>query len=487
MGGFKVANPNWQGMSNLARGLAWDQFFRSEMKAWNKANSIKVKITAADGTKYIKWVPNKLYKTDAWDNLKAKVDSKNKSKGKDNLSKWMRDYMDIKTELDSYLPAGATISYRMPQFRGTFNNTVRNRANFFEYGHYKKARAWMKTFGRRGILEAFVETADDTDYGDMTTMNNPDEELLGTRLDYEMERANRLPIFGVNKLQNMQDLSTDIFGSTLAYASMATTYLCMSNVVDALEVGKEALYVRNFKEENVSKINKLNTKIGLHLESKHPSHHKIKTKNEGTMNLAYTRYLKFLDKQVYGISSTKWGFTLASGKRILLNKIVQNLSSLAGTMFLKGNVLGGTVNTITGFNNIFKEACVGENFDLKDWTWAHKYYYSSWGTMWVKDLGSLKKTSRLDLFLQQMNAQSDSKERFRNWHTNRSRLNNFYRMSGYLPYSAGDHYMQAMSYLSVAHGTKLYNEKGVEATNLWNAFKRKLTLMICKSLVKDIL
>lgn len=469
---FKTANPGWQGMPNLARGLAWDQYFRPEMKAWNKQNSIKVKITAPDGSKYIKYVPNQLYKSDAWDNLVQKYsDAAQRSKTGDSLARWMNDYMEIKTELDSFLPKGATVSYRMPQFRGTFNNTVRNKVNFYGKG---RVGAGLSTLGRRGILEYFVETSDDTDYGDMTTMNNPDEELLGTKMDYEMERANRLPIFGVNKLGNMQDLSTDIFGSTLAYASMATTYLCMSNIVDALEVGKEALYAREFKEDFISKkINKLNTKAGFFMESKHPSHHKLKSKEEGAMNLAYTRYLKFLDKQVYGISSTRMGFTLASGKRILLNKVIQNLSSLAGTMFLKGNVLGGAVNTITGFNNIFKEAITSEYFNAKDWAWAHKWYYGSWGTMWIKDLGSLNKTSRLDLFLQQMNALGDSRERFRNWHTNRSRLNNFYRMLGYLPYSSGDHYMQAMSYLSVAHGTKLYSENGIEVSNLWNAFKKK--------------
>lgn len=462
---FKSLNPNWQSMSNLARGLAWQEHIRTKMKDWNKANSIKVKCIDSEGNKYIKWVPNMIYKSDTWDNLKAKYPH---TKNNDNISRWVSDYMEIKHELDSFLPGGSTVFYRMPQFRGTFNNTVRNKANFFETGHYKKARSWMKTFGRRGILESFVETADDTDYGDMTSMNNPDEELLGTKLDYELEKANRLPIFGVNKLKNMQDLSTDIFGSTLAYASMATTYGCMSNIVDALEVGKNALFQREFTEANW--VNKAETKIGTFVEGKVSSAHKVKM--EGHKDLAYTRYLKFLDKQVYGIGGTKWGFTFKNGNRILLNKLLQNLSSLAGSMFLKGNVLGGAVNTATGFNNIFKEASVGEYFGMKDWAFAHKYYYSSFGKMWM-EAGSLRKTSKLDLFLYRMNSLSDNKERFRNWHTNRNWMNNFYRKLGYFPYSAGDHYMQAMSYLSVAHGTKLYDEHGKLSTNLWDAFKKK--------------
>lgn len=456
---FKKNHPDWKTMSGFTRGLLWSQYYGPEMKAWNKANSLKVKVREADGTvKYVKWVPNRIYKTDAWDKLLAKY----KPKGNDSLRRWMHDYMEVKQQLDSMLPNGAATSHRAPQFRGTFMNSVRNQSPF-ETGHFKKAKSWFKNFGRRGILEQFVETADDTDYGDLTTMNHPDEELLGTRMDFEEERASRLPVFGVNKLTNMNDLSTDLFGSTLAYASMATSYACTSNIVDSLEVGKSALYNRKFTGQ--TKWSK-----ALNGRKKNNNH---EAEDEGGKNRAYGRYLKFLDKQVYGISAPPLGFTVGN-KRFLVNKVTQTLSSLAGSMFLKGNVLGGAVNTATGFNNIFKEAITSEYFSVKDWRFAHKYYFSKdWVSMWTQDLGKLKKSNKLDLFLSQMNALSDNREKFRNWHTNRSQLNNFYRMTGYLPYSSGDHYMQAMSYLAVAHGTNLYNMDGTMSSNLWDAWKKK--------------
>ena len=456
---FKKNNPDWQSMSGFTRGLLWHQYYSPKMKEWNKANSIKVKVRNEDGSiKYVKWVPNRVYETDAWNRLKAKYSQKINN---DSLTRWMSDYLTLKHELDSMLPDGAATSHRAPQFRGTFMNTVRNKAPF-EKGHFQKAKAWWKTFGRRGILESFVETADDTEYGDQNTMNHPDEELLGTKLDFEEERASRLPVFGINKLSNMEDLSTDLFHSTLAYASMATSYAVTSNVVDSLEVGKNALYNRRFTGQ---------TKWTKAFNGK-KRHNNHETEDKGEKDRAYSRYLKFLDKQVYGISSPALGFTLGN-KRFLLNKLMQNLSSLAGSMFLKGNVLGGAVNTLTGFNNIFKEVITSEYFGVKDWRFAHKYYYSSFVDMWTKDVGSLKKNNKLDLFLTQMNAISDNREKFRNWHTNRNRLNNFYRMTGYLPYSAGDHYMQAMSYLAVAHGINLYNADGTNASNLWNAWKEK--------------
>ena len=462
---FKTANPNWSSLSGFTRGFKWDQYLRPLMKDWNTHNSIKVEIKdpATHEILYVKWVPNAVYSSDQWDNLKAKYPDKNG----ESLERWLYDYRQIKNELDSMLPIGSTTSHRLPQFRGTFMNSVRN-SRPLEKGIFKTANAWRKTFGRRVILESFVETSEDTDYGDLNSMNSPDEELLGTKLNYEEERAARIPVFGINKLKNMNDLSTDLFHSMLAYASMATSYQCLDNVVDGLEVGAEALYNRNIQGKETI-YEKGMKKVGSSWRKATGRH---ETRATGTKNRAYGRYIKFLDKQVYGVSATYWGIPIGKGRRLLLNKVIQNISSLGGTLFLKGNVLGGAVNTLTGFNNIFKEAVTGDYFTAKDWAYAHKYYFQHFPEMWTTDLGKLKKDNKLSLFLEQMNASSNSRERFRNWKTTRSRVNNFYRMLGYLPYSSGDHYMQAMSYLSVAHGTTLYDIHGNAKSNLWDAHQR---------------
>lgn len=462
---FKTVNPDWNQLSGFTRGYKWDQYLRPLMKDWNNHNSIKVEVKdpATGDVLYVKWVPNKLYETDQWDNLKAKYPPKNG----ETIERWLYDYRQIKQELDSMLPIGSTTSYRLPQFRGTFMNSVRN-SRALEHGPLKTTNAWRKTFGRRVVLESFVETSEDTDYGDLNTMNSPDEELLGTKLNYEEERAARIPVFGINKLKNMNDLSTDLFHSMLAYASMATSYQCLDNVVDGLEVGAEALYNRNIQGKE-SFWEKGTKKVGSSWRQMTGRH---ETRATGAKNRAYGRYIKFLDKQVYGVSATYWGIPIGKGRRLLLNKVIQNISSLGGTLFLKGNILGGAVNTLTGFNNIFKEAVTGDYFDAKDWAYAHKYYFAHFPEMWTTDLGALKKNNKLSLFLDQMNSSSNSRERFRNWKTTRSRVNNFYRMLGYLPYSSGDHYMQAMSYLSVAHGTTLYDTDGSANSNLWEAYQR---------------
>lgn len=467
---FKAENPDWEGMSGFARGYKWDEYLRPKMKQWNKQNSIKVEVLDENGEiKYIKWVPNKIYESSQWEELKKKYP--NRTSNNDSLERWIKDYRQIKNELDSMLPVGSTTSYRLPQFRGTFMNSVRNQMNM-EGGAFKRANAFRKTFGRRVVLESFIETSEDYDYGSLNTMNSPEEELLGTKLNYEEERTERLPLFGINKLENMQDLSSDLCGSMVAYASMATSYQCLDNVVDALEVGRQALYNRNIrgKDNFADKAGRIMSgKLGY--TSRNPSGND-EAYLEGSKNRAYGRYIKFLDNQVYGVTAKYWGIPIGKGKRLLFNKIMQNLTSLAGFSFLQGNILGGTVNTITGFNNIFKEAVTGDYFNAKDWAFAHKYYFSNFVPMWTSDFGRLSKQNKLSLFLEHMNTGSNNRDKLRSWHTTRSRINNFFREVGYLPYSSGDHYMQAMSYLAVAHGTKLYDANGSLTTNLWDAYQR---------------
>ena len=462
------------------KGFEWNRYLRDGMKKWHIQNGNSVKVTVTDETgnvEYIKYVPSIKYQTDDWKNLQDKYPDKDG----DSVRQWVHDYMKIKSKLDNMLPPGATVSYRLPQFRGTFSSSLRNQG-LMEKGWFKKVKAWKNVVGRRVILESFVETSEDYDYGGADDLTEEDKEiyeelthvndaLLGERLNYENERVAKLPMFGINKLKNMQDLSEDLLGSMCAYASMATSYACMDAIIDGLEVGRQTLYERDIKGYD-----NIGDKAGRKLVAfgnkfrKHSGVHELF--EEGSKNRAYGRYLKYMRHQVYGIGADPISFPIWKGKRAIIGKVFQNLSSLGGFMFLQGNMLGGMVNTTTGAVNILKDAIVAEDFTVKDLTFAHGYYYKHFPQMWLMDIGKLRKENKLGLFLTKMNTQGNNRDKLRNWRTTRSGINNFFRMCGYLPYSAGDHYMQAMSYLSVAHGTRLYDETGKDKTNLWNAYKR---------------
>jgi len=101
-------------------------------------------------------------------------------------------------------------------------NKVRNRGS----------RLNVKNYGR-GMWEAVrdtfcVDVDDAAEYGSYLTYNNEKEDMFDNQVAFEKEKLNRLTLFGINKLQDMSMLSTDIFGSMLAYASMAAHYAAMN-------------------------------------------------------------------------------------------------------------------------------------------------------------------------------------------------------------------------------------------------------------------
>lgn len=461
---FKALNPNWESWTGFTRGWEWDKYFRPLMKDWDKTNTTIIKVKDSQGNVIkVEKHPSAKYKSTQFDDMVARYPG---------IQNFLAEIRQIKEELDSLLPDGATHNWRAPQFKGTFMNKVQNKKMLMSRGKaYKKAV-------RDEILETFCESSEDTDYGDQTTMNSPNDDLMGTPMDYEKEKPNRLPMFGINKLQDMTQLSTDIFHSLLSYASMANSYAALDSVVDAIEVGRAALENRKV--------------IGAKREKDLEKHTR-----------AYTRYLKYLDKQVYGISATNIGRTIRIGyvknkdgkyidrdgnvivggkknkdfknlavpieRKVLLNKVVQFLTRLGSFMYLGGNVMGGVTNTGTGAIELFKEAITSEYYSPKDWFKAHNYYWKSLASNW-RHPGSIQKDDKMSLFIRYFNVKGDNREKFRSRYNRQSRLHRFIDSSIYLPYSSGDHYMQSMSYLAIANGTSLYSNGTTR--NLWDCYKR---------------
>lgn len=428
---FKKINPNWESWSGFTRGYQWDKFFRPLMKDWNKNNSTNVPIKDDSGRIIrVEWHPNIKYKSTQFDELCKKYPG---------INDYLGRIRELKDGLDRKISIGATISCRAPQFKGTFTNKLQNKRML-----YSLPGALRRTL-RDELLETFCESSEDTDYGDLSTMNNPYDELMGTPMDYEKEKPNRLPLFGINKLEDMTQLSTDIFHSLLSYASMANSYSALNSIVSALEVGKNALNNRDIKGAK-------------------------REKNLDNHTRAYTRYLKFMDKQVYGISATHFGRQIF-GRKVLWNKIVQFATRMGSFLYLGGNVLGGAVNTGTGSIEIFKEAVASEYFNLSDWKAAHSYYLRCLPSNFSHP-ASLQKDDKMSLFIRYFNVRGDNREKFRSRYGRRSWLNRAIDASKYLPYSSGDHYMQSMAYLAIGHNTNIISANGGKKYNLLEAYRR---------------
>ena len=412
-----LADSQLEGKSELEKSLLWGQYFKPLVKSWHKNHSTYDKANR-------RWIPNDDYKSDVFENT-IKGTAK---------EAWLNKYMALKRELDGFLPEGSTADHRMPQFKGRTMNRIRNRRLFESTG------AAVGHTLRRQLAETFVEDSEDTDYGSDQTYNTIDEDMFSNQLEFEKEKINRVPLYGINKLRDSADLSTDLFHSTMAYAGMAHTYAAISSISDTLEVGRDVLRRRQVG--------------GLSSENE----------RKETSN-AYKRYQKFLDKQVYGINTQKIVF----GK-VVWNKVVGFFTGLASKFFLGGNVTGGAINLGTGALEIFKESLAGEHFSTKDWTIANTTYWKSLPSNWIH-AGEDVKQDKVSLFIRHMNALNESKKKERNYFTERSRLYklNPFGENLFLPYKSGEHYMQTMAFLAMANNTKLVDKNG-NPISLYNCY-----------------
>lgn len=344
--------------------------------------------------------------------------------------KWLIRYNALKEAIDKECLGKHAAKLRAPQFKGHNLNRFRNRL---------ENNSFIKSSGsliHDNFTEAFLEDSEDRDFGSQFTYNPQDEDYVDKDL-IKKERINRIPLFGINKLKNMEDLSTDLFHSTLAYASMAYRYNVSKQFEDILEIGYEV------------------TKKGIKAsedgrEEKRHAHHQLG---------------KFIDKELYGFKTEK----ITYGK-VVLNKVASLFSSLASKVFLGGNVAGGMANFNTGFVEIFKEAVAGEHFTVAQWRQANLEYIKNLPENMLH-MGDLRKFDKVSLFIERFDTQNDAEEKGYSYFTDRS---NLFRLNPlghnlFLPYKTGEHYMQNIAFIATAIGTTLIDPITNEKTNLWEA------------------
>ena len=422
-------DPSIEGKTQIEREYLWDVYFRPLAKDWHKSHSTYDQTTQRP-------MPNNSYRNHNYDRLtdteKAALDDILELKGS------LDDLLIYQSYNGEMVEAAHTHLYRMPQFRGSTQNRIEN---------LKMTNPLGKAISgaiRQNLINTFTITSEDRDYGSAMTHNTIDEDVFSDRLDFEKEKVKRVPLYGINKLKDMSELSTDIFNGLLQYAAMANTYVATSSVVDILETGRDVLANRRVK--------------GLKREVERDKKSRV-----------FGRYCDFLDAQVYNLytnSKLKFG-------QIALTKVIGFFGGLASKVFLGGNVAGGMVNVMTGFNEITKEAIAGEVYTLADLTKANALYFKHLPENWL-EAGMGVKNNKVSLFMKRFNVQNNLDTETRNWSTRESRLArlNPFGNNLMLPYKSGDHYMQSMSYLAAANHYKFLDTDG-KTISLWDALEVK--------------
>lgn len=399
--------------------VLWQAYLSPRLRQWNAANSTW-------SQEKERWIPCKaLYRNEEFEQLMQQHPE---------YQEWYDEYMELKRNMDDRLPAGSTLDIRAPQFKGTYVERVKNRLK----SNKNPLRA-ASGAAARSFADMFAESSEDRDYGSLQTYNDKDESLYYGEIALEDEQIDRVALYGINKLQNLDELSTNPFYSLLAYSSMAVLNQNLNAVNASLQIGNAVLQNREV--------------IGN------------KEDERGANSRAYRRYAKYIEKQVFGIACPRKAISFKNSAKIVLNKIVNVCNRAGSLLFLGGNLEGAVTNLGTGTIEMLKEAGSGEYYNMKDWSKAFAFYNKYLIPNFIQS-GRIEAANKLDLLLERFNADTNNKTNVLKYHA--TTWNAWTRWRGtfddimYLPYSLGDRFMQSMSYLSLLYGTKVYDENGHE-------------------------
>lgn len=394
-------------------------------------------------------------------------------------AEWLKNYIKLKKELDSALPFGATnmMGVRAPQFMGTTTNKLSNA--------FKGSGTVKKVFGiplREHVLSLVTRRPDDLEFGgEDDTYGEPDvNEDLGVIYDRKhinaISQTNRLPMYGVRKLEHMEEISTDLMSSTLAYASMSCSYEALNEVVGALEQVQQLQQDRHV--DNDFSIKDLRD-------------------NHQHDPASYSRLCDYMQQQVYNnyCDSSKSKY-LSRNK--ILRKLAGKLTTFSSLYFLGFNMHSAITNAYTAWNEMVKEA-TGEDYNIGNFLIANACYQRYWIQGLFKNVlniglapgSDLESYNKMDLFLRMFDVQNENERKFRDWHIETPGYGLFrgykYMNLAMLPYSMTDQWMQSIAFMASARHTKLIQRipkedgtfKETECT-LWKAYTVKDNKLVLK-------
>lgn len=356
---------------------------------------------------------------------------------------FIKEYLELKIQLDSKInryKSDATVLHRMPQFRGTL---------FKRLGGDEGIRGALSN----KFTESIFADLQDEDFGDISSYNSEEQSFMPGLSHSLKEIRHRIPIFGVNKLRNMEALDTDIFRSMMAYASMANNVECLSTTADTAMLGMDVLQSRS-------------------IEGKTERQRFASSANSSNI---YYRYEKYVEMAIFGQYASLNTMPFSKNKEIALQKITRGLSKWNSWLLLAGQFTGGNVNTGTGLWQILKESMVGEHFTKKQYAQAMGIYIK-YGLDSNINQGIVEnmRTNPLYRFIAYMDTQNKNRDKFRDMDTVTNKL--LKANWAMCWYENGDHLMQTLPYLMKALNTTLYkrNSDGTytEVGNMWEVFEK---------------
>ena len=357
--------------------------------------------------------------------------------------KYYDTILNIKSRLDAYLPERATY----------LTNSVKIRKDLLER---VKSSDSVKSGAKQiweSVKDEFILRTDDVDFGSKYIIK-----------DFENHTVQTLPIYytKMKEGESMNDLSTDVASTMIAYAAMALDYAEMNKVIDVLELGRDLLREREITQTQGGRpmVEKFKA-VGRTVESK------LTKKGEETYFLQ--RLNDFFEMQVYGKYMADEGTFGESN--ISKSKVYNFVNRVTSLNSLALNVLSGISNVATGTVMMRLESFSGEFFSPKN-TFNADRIYGVELPKYMSEIGSRVKVSKLALWDELFNVMQEYEQDVRS--TNFDRKTWFSKMFStstlFFMNNAGEHWMQNRTSLALADAYKMKAPNG-QIVSLWDAME----------------
>lgn len=418
--------------------------------AWEKERTKEVsyEVLGPDGRKvtHTEKVPKKsLYPSDALD----------------KLTEAQREYynamMEIKKELTGLTPKGSMRVHQAVMMRKSGLQSIKPKA------------LWQR------IKDLFVKRETELEFGDNDSVDaesgikkdmDKQEKKRYVTVDAHGNIYDRVPLYYVKRLDNMQDLNTDFSASMLAFAASVINYDEMSNIVDLLELTKQQLMEREVAQRSGS----------FQLFRRYKAF-KEEREEEHTMKASQLRMGELLNQYtlsaVYGKRKNAGSSIKIGSKDIMLTKVgdaVKNYVSVLGMGF---NVFSGINNIVMGAQQMFISSTGGRLFSINDLRIANGRYFAGLCGHFGQ-IGANVKDNKLDMLVREYDCLDD----FYDGITRTKTYNNaMYRIIGdgfesasFFMQEIGEHYLHVVPMFAMLHGIAAKDADG-KITNLLDSYE----------------
>lgn len=384
-------------------------------------------------SKYKPHIPNPVkYRNDSYFSLS------------DSQKQILKEFLDLKEEMDQLYPKGKTSRLKAIQMRKTGSQRM-----------VDSLSSPTSIFNniKENIKETFLERSDD-------------DQLFGNSTqgltDFEGREFMTLPVLYTNLLENSDELTDDVFKALNAYAYATTLYNSMEEIIDPLEIGKSVLL-----DERKTIVTKGDNQVEENVNALGETV-KSKVFQQGTSNWA-ARLEDYYKSQIYNRYQKDEGTVL--GSKVSTSKLVNYIMKVTSVAKIGFNALTQTANAVNGVAMQNIEAAAGEFFNRRELL-KSDYEYSKHIPEFVQELGSRIKSSKLALFDELLDIKQDFNTKAKRVQSKKLLERVFGANIAFMGQNAGDHWLYHRTAIAMALRYKVV-VPGKGVTSLWEALEVK--------------